>query len=162
MSKFLDLIKSHLPEKEQKVVVKRTIPPRERPRPSKGANAPMEISKATANPVDDKVNSFVELLKAKGISAQKSKSKPDTVRIVTGNGNVLIKVIPEEDGEAGAILDQNKEIAQGTSPLSPQAKMAQKQNDANDPLVVKAATDLAKRTRDSLASLNQADRMGIK
>lgn len=101
MSKFLDLIKSHLPEKEKTVVAKRVIPPRERPRPSKGANDPMVISKgSTSNPVDEQVSSFVELLFSKGIAAKKA--SPDTVKIKTGNGTVLVKILPEEDGEQDA------------------------------------------------------------
>jgi hypothetical protein len=129
MSKFLDLIKAHLPEKEKTVVAKRTIPPRERPRPSKGANAPMEISKGSgANPVDEQVNSFVELLFSKGIAAKKS--SPDTVKIKTGDGTVLVKILPEEDGETDAygtamqIVDRSADRPDDpANPVSKQTRM---------------------------------------
>ena len=103
MSKFLDLIKSHLPDKQKPEIPKRVIPHRERPRPSKGANAPAEIhkvSKNTENPVDAKVKGLLSALFDGGVQAQQT--QPDVIRIKTPNGVVLVKVMAEEDGEQDA------------------------------------------------------------
>src|SRR6478735_12195290 len=103
MSKFLDLIRANLPQADKPEVLPKQKGPRFQPRPSKGANAPMEISKVsknTQNPVDDKVKGLLSLLFDKDIHAQQS--QPDVIRIKTGNGTVLVKVMAEEDGEQDA------------------------------------------------------------
>lgn len=125
MSKFLDLVKSHLPQKEVKAVSKRVIPHRERPRPTPGANAPAEIhvvSKNTENPVDDKVDSLLALL---GKYAQQT--QPDVIKIKTKNGFVTVKVLPEEDGEQDAygtavsVVDRSADNPE--DPANPMSKM---------------------------------------
>ncbi|MDW0322303.1 MAG: hypothetical protein QN632_02430 [Nitrososphaeraceae archaeon] len=131
MSKFLNLIKSVMPEKEKTVVAKRNIPSRERPRPSPGANAPAEIhkvSKNTENPVDDKVKGLLSLLFSKDVNAQQA--QPDVIRIKTGNGTVLVKVLGEEDSEQDAygtavsVVDRSADNPEDpANPMSKQTRL---------------------------------------
>ena len=159
MSKFLDLVKAHLPQKEQKVLPKRNIPPRERPRPTPGANAPMEISKGSVNPVDEQVSSFVELLFSKGIPAQKSKSQPDLVRVKTGNGTVMIKVLPEEDAESDIMPQVNNIAKDVESRVQQPAIQVTTAYNSLQPQIVKAGQEELKRTQDVLK--DQSKRMKV-
>lgn len=98
MSKFLDLIEAFSP-------VSRTIP-----KPSPGANAPMTPTKvgtlrAGAGMTPREVHELRDFLSSNGINSfVGGPDQPDVLKIDLDDGNrkIIVKVLPEEDGEQDA------------------------------------------------------------